>query len=295
MNKRLIMIFILFSLMSIIIPASVSCGSMDKTNMPVVLLTDYGSEDYRIAQLKGIILSNNRNANIIDASHSIPSFDIHTGAYILDIAAREFPGDVIFISTIAAYKQTEIKFLVITTGKKQIFVLPDNGLLTYVNNDQEIKSIYRITNQQLFNKPLSELSAEQIQGKIAALISSGYKPQDCGSLFTNPVTLDIQEPQVNGQKLLGTVVFVDHFGNCVTNIPGDSVKQAGISSGDTVQVIKDELIIKARFGNVYSDVPQGDPVVLTSSNLGVVQLSINLGNFSTTYNIKAGTKIEIDK
>ena len=293
--KKISSISVLLFTMFILISGSFGCAPQKEINMPIVLLTDYGSEDYRISQLKGIIYSNNAEARVIDASHSVPAFDIHTGAFVLDISAKEFPEKVVFIAIVAPYTQPVTKYLVLTTDKDQIFVLPDNGLLTYVAKDSEIKSVYEISNQTLFDKPINDLSAERIQGKIGSLISSGYRSSDVGGPLTSFTTLDVQEPAISDRKLLGTVVYVDHFGNAVTNISANTIAEFGVKPGDTVQLKTAENTIPVKFGTIYSDVPQGEEIIFVSNNLGMVQLSINLGNFASTHGVKAGTKIEIDK
>ncbi len=287
------LIFILALLL--IAPGNFGCSNHKNVNMPIVLLTDFGSEDYRIALLKGIILTNNIDARIIDATHSVPAFDIATGAYILDVAAREFPENVVFISIIAPYNQPEPIYFVLINDKNQFFILPDNGLLTYVVQDTGNRAIYKITNQQLFDRPMKELVAERIQGKVGALISSGYSPQNVGPQLTAFEMLDIQQPAISDSQLLGTVVYVDHFGNAVTNIPGKTADEFGLKSGDPVSITSPQGTINARFGTTYADVPVGKEIVFVINNLGVIQLSINLGNFADTYGVRAGAKIQIEK
>jgi len=295
MLKKISLIFILLLSIVISISGALGCIGQKEVNMPIVLLTDYGSEDYRISQLKGIIYNNNPAAVLIDASHSVPEFDIATGAFILDIAAKEFPENTVFIGVIAPYTRPEPKYLVLTTNKNQFFVLPDNGLLTYVIKNTGIKTIYQITNRELFDKPIKELSAELIQGKIGALVASGYRPQDVGIPSTAFQTLDIQEPAIADNRLMGTIVYVDHYGNGITNISEKTAGEFGLKPGDSIQITGPQGKITAEFGTIYSDVPQGKEIVFVINNLGMVQLSINLGNFADTYGVKAGTKIEIEK
>jgi len=290
-NRILILLIIVIML---ILGISI-CGRQSKVNMPIVLLTDYGSEDYRISELKGIIYTNNPAARVIDATHCVPVFDIATGAFILDVSANEFPEKVVFIAIVAPYTQPPTKYLVLTTNKNQIFVLPDNGLLTYVVKDMGIKTIYEISNQALFDKPMKDLVAERIQGKVGALIASGYDPNDVGSPLTSFTTLDVQEAAIVDHKLLGTIVYIDHYGNAVTNISERTASEFGVKPGDMIQVKGLGNTIAMKFGTIYSDVPQGEEIIFVSNNLGTVQLSINLGNFAITYGVKAGAKIEIEK
>ena len=127
-----------------------------------------------------------------------------------------------------------------------------------MSRDPGIKNIYQITNQKLFDQPISELAAERIEGRIAALIASGYKPQDVGSPLANPRMLDVQDTAISNSNLLGTVMYVDNFGNCVTNISGKTTNEFGLKPGDVIQVnMSGQSPIAAKFGTIYSDAPQG--------------------------------------
>ncbi|MBI2907868.1 MAG: SAM-dependent chlorinase/fluorinase [Chloroflexi bacterium] len=264
--------------------------------MPLVLLTDFGSADYRVSQIKGIIYKNNPAVRLVEATQDVPAFDIPTGAFVLYIAAKEFPQNTVFVGIVSPYSQKpEVRYLVLTTNKDQVFVFPDNGLLTYVIRDMGAKTVYQIANQELFDQPIKDLAAERIQGKIGALIASGYRPQDVGTPLANPRTLDLQEPAITDAKLLGTVVYIDNFGNGVTNISGKTANEFGLKPGDSIRVSDGQRKISAKFGTVYSDVDRGKEIVFVNNNLDMLQLSVNLGSFAETHNIKAGAKIEIER
>jgi S-adenosyl-L-methionine hydrolase (adenosine-forming) len=286
-------VFLLVMLLSL--SAGSGCNSQKAVNMPIVLLTDYGVEDYRISQLKGIIYSNFPEASVIDASHSVPAFDIYTGAFMLDIAAKEFPENVVFIAIVAPYTPPVTEYIVLTNNKNQIFVVPDNTLIGPVIKRTGIKTLYRVTNEGLFDKPIKELVAERIEGKVGALIASGSRMNDIGTATKDYKASDIQEPAIVGNKLVGTVIYIDHYGNAVTNIPQKIAAEFGLKPGDIVRVkvLQDEIY--AKFGIIYSDVPRGDVIAFVCNNLDMVQLSINLGNFAEVYGVKAGIKVEIDK
>jgi S-adenosylmethionine hydrolase len=288
------LVILMLVLILTVIAGPLACTTQ-KVNLPVVLFSDFGSEDYRVSQLKGIILTHNPDARLIDASHGVPAFDVATGAFMLLMAAREFPGKVVFVAVVDPYTQPQPRYLVLTTNKEQIFVLPDNGLLTYVVRDMGIKSLFSIDNQQLFDQPISGLSAERLEGTIGARVSAGYQLRDIGKPVSNPETLDTQEAAVVDNQLRGTVIFIDNFGNCVTNITKNIALQFGLSPGATVQVQSPQNLITARYGTIYSDVPEGKEIAFVNSNLGVIQLSINMGNYSKTYNLKAGSKIGIQR
>ncbi len=122
----------------------------------------------------------------------------------------------------------------LTTDNHQVFVLPDNGLLTYVADDFGIESIYQVSNETLFDGELEYLSAERIQGTIGALIASGYNTQDVGEPLENPVTLDITSPSIADNELYGAVVYLDNYGNCVTNISEAMADDFVLQTGETL-------------------------------------------------------------
>jgi S-adenosylmethionine hydrolase len=262
--------------------------------MPIVLLTDFGTDDYRVPRLKGVIYSANPEANVIDATHGIAAQDIAAGAYVLDLTAEEFPAKTVFIGAVGAGSTANEKSLAVTNNKDQVFVVPDNGLITFVAINMGVKSVYEINNQDLFDKPLAGLSSHEILGKVAALIATGYEPEKLGPALTSPVMLDIQTAAVIDGKLTGYVVFVDHFGNCLTNISRENTEQFGIAVGDTILITVAGNDVMALIGQGYSDVPKGQVVAIVNS-LGTLQLSINRGSFASTYSVKTGFKVEIKK
>ncbi len=271
-----------------------ACVAPAKANMPIVLLTDFGTDDYRVPRLKGVIYSANSEANVIDATHGIAAQDIAAGAYVLGLSAEEFPAKTVFIGAVGAGSTPDEKSLVVINNKDQIFVLPNNGMITYVSLNIGLKSVYAITSQELFDKPLAELSSHEILGKVAALIAAGYQPENVGPSVTAPAMLDIQTAAVIDGILTGYVAFIDHFGNCLTNISRADVEAFGIAVGDSVLVTAGSHNVAVLVGAGYSAVPKGNTVVLVNS-LGTLQLSINRGNFASTYSVKTGSKVEIKK
>ncbi|MFC1925330.1 S-adenosyl-l-methionine hydroxide adenosyltransferase family protein [Chloroflexota bacterium] len=259
--------------------------------MPIGLITDFGAKDWRLPNLKGTIYTTFPNARVIDISHEVPTFDIETGAFLLYVSSKAFPEEMVFVSVIDPGSSSK-RYLVLTTSKEQIFVLPDNGLLTYIIQDTTIKSLYEITNEELFTQPVEELSTHQILGKIGALVASGYSPEDVGASVSDPVTLEVQEASITDNRLAGAVIFIDDYGNCLTNISRDQISEFGLQQGDMVNIETSKGTVEVMFGSTYGDVSTGDPVVFIN-RLGFLQLSLNMDDFSEVYNIQIGTDIHI--
>jgi S-adenosylmethionine hydrolase len=285
---------LLLALVVSILVSFPACAAPAKTNMPIVLLTDFGTDDYRVPRLKGVIYSANPGAEVIDATHGIPAVDITAGAYVLGLTADAFPEKVVFIAAVGAGSTPDEKSLVVTSTKGQIFVLPDNGLITFVAKNTGIKTAYAINNQNLFDKPMASLASHQILGKTAALIASGYKPEDVGPAVASPHMLDIHSAAVNNGKIVGYVVFIDHFGNVLTNITEADVAQLGLKPGDKIRITVAGNTTESVIGTVYNDVSVGQPVAMVNS-LDTLQLSINKGSFAAANNIKTGLMVEVEK
>jgi S-adenosylmethionine hydrolase len=288
--KKLVFIFLIL----VMLASFVGCAAPNCGNMPVVLLTDYGNDDYRVPRLKGIIYNTFPGVDMIDATHGIPSVDVAAGAYILDLAAREFPVNVVFVAGVGSPAKEDEQYLALLTNKDQYFVAANNGILTYIINEFGIKEVYSITNADLFDRPEDMLSSHYILGRIGAKLASGMSISDVGPKVNEPVMLDIQIASYTNGVLKGTVVFTDHYGSCLTNITKDDFDQLGLEVGDSLQVTIGDTKLTMKLGVTYGSVAKGEAVAFVNS-LGVFQLSINLGSFATQYNLKNGTKFEIQK
>lgn len=289
MKKLVFLFLILVTLASFVGCAAPYCG-----NMPVVLLTDYGNDDYRVPRLKGIIYNTFPGVDIVDATNGIPSIDVAAGAYVLELSAKEFPANVVFIAGVGSPAKQDEQYLALLTNKGQYFVAANNGILTYIINDFGIKEVYSITNADLFDRPEDMLSSHYILGRIAARLASGMSISDVGPKVNQPVMLDIQLASFANGVLKGTVVFTDHYGSCLTNITKDDFAQLGLAQGDSLQVTVGDTKVTTKLGTTYGSVAKGEAVAFVNS-LGVLQLSLNAANFATKYNLKNGTKFEIQK
>ena len=283
MNQRIVAgltcILIILSLAEAAFTGSIRQEEIKPANSLMVLFTDFGTNSYRVAKLKGTIYSVNIEARVVDGTHEITPFDIREGAFLLYLAARDFPKNVVFIGIVDPGDPLEERRIVIRTGKGQIFVGPDNGLFTHVIRNFEIESVHQITNQDMFAKPVNSSLISPNLGRVGALIASGF---------------DVEDAIIVGSKMAGEIVLIDHFGNCVTNIPGNMAEELGLEPGDEVIINAGGGVkVEAIFGRTYGDVPQGKPVVLVNS-LDLMELAINMGNFANFYKISTGMKTEIE-
>ena len=113
----------------------------------ITLLTDFGDRDYFVASMKGVILGINPQARIIDLSHRIPAHDIHAAAYLLKASYSYFPDGTVHLAVVDPGVGTARKPLLVSTSRYH-FIAPDNGLLSYIYQDELSVEVRPIENKQ---------------------------------------------------------------------------------------------------------------------------------------------------
>jgi S-adenosylmethionine hydrolase len=184
----------------------------------ITLLTDFGTQDYFVAAVKGVILTNNPSASIIDITHEVPAQDIEAGAFTLLTCYRDFPSRTIHVAVVDPGVGSARRPIVIKAGS-HYFVGPDNGLFSYVLDQEPSHKIFHVTASKYFRQPPSPtFHGRDVFAPIAAALSNGIKPNQLGSRITDEVRLAPLSPVKRPDgKLQGRIIQVDRFGNCITN------------------------------------------------------------------------------
>lgn len=182
----------------------------------ITLLTDFGTKDTYVGQIKGIIMSINPDAAIVDITHEIEPQDIREGAFLLNEYYRYFPEGTINI-TIVDPDVGSGRRPVIVLKDGYIFVGPDNGIFTLIAGDDT--ELYSIENKEFMSKKISPtFHGRDIFAPVAAHISKGVPVSSFGKRIDNPILLDNILPDVRTDVVYGEVVRFDRFGNAITNI-----------------------------------------------------------------------------
>ena len=188
----------------------------------ISLTTDFGEEDGYVGVMKGVIWSIDPSIQIADISHAILPQNILQGAVILARSAKFFPPGSIHVAVVDPGVGTTRLPIVIQLGD-QIYVGPDNGLFTLVvmesrkNNQQE--RFFTITESKYWLPGVSQVfHGRDIFAPVAAHIAKGIKLDKIGREIKNIFLLSVPKPEKYGKKILGNVLYIDHFGNISTNI-----------------------------------------------------------------------------
>jgi S-adenosylmethionine hydrolase len=264
-------------------------GSPD---LPVItLLTDFGSADYFVGAVKGVILSANPAAIIADITHDIPPQDIEAGAFTLLAAYPTFPAGTIHVAVVDPGVGSSRRAIVVQAGKR-FFVGPDNGIFAYIYDREPSHKTFQITSEKYFRHPVSStFHGRDVFAPVAAALSKGVRPASLGALITNEVRLSnslTPEVRKNGE-VRGRIIHIDRFGNCVTNITRELLEDGSelVVGGKRIAKFREfydgagsepfaiwgsagflEISVKGSSAAKRLGVERGQRVVLTQSRVG---------------------------
>ena len=185
----------------------------------ITLLTDFGSQDYFVGAMKGVILSINPDACIVDITHEIPPQDIHAGAFNLLASYKSFPSGTIQLAVVDPGVGSARRPILVESGG-QYFVGPDNGIFSWVCQREGNYRVFHLTNDKFFRLPLSAtFHGRDLFAPVAAALSKGVAPEEFGPQIGDLVQLESVNPKadVNGMTE-ARIIHVDRFGNCITNL-----------------------------------------------------------------------------
>jgi len=288
----------------------------------ITLLTDFGNQDAYVGIMKGVIAGINPFANIIDICHSVPPQDIFSGAYLLYSSYKYFPKKTIHVAVVDPGVGSRRDIVCVET-KDYFFLVPDNGILSFIIQDEKPKSIFRITNNKYFlPSPSNTFHGRDVFAPVAAHLSLGVKPQKMGIKINQLEQLDIPKPvhKKTGQ-VEGQIIHIDRFGNLISNITKEHLmqhdhsqslfktqmkeitlpislpSQGGDEGGVKINLKCLETTIGKKkilgLSKTYTDVKPGEPLVLFGS-AGFLEVSINQGNAQKYFRVDRGNKIRVE-
>jgi S-adenosylmethionine hydrolase len=219
--------------------------------MIITLLTDFGVADYFVGAMKGVILSANPSAIIVDITHEIPAHDVQAGAFTLLAASETFPEGTIHVAVVDPGVGSARRAILGECGG-QLFVAPDNGLLSYVRERAGGARVRHLTNRKFFRGDVSAtFHGRDVFAPVAAALSAGVEPRELGEEIDDWVRLPPLAPRVRGDGAIeAEIIHVDRFGNCVTNLTRRELSDERIARGATL-VVNDHTI--RSFRRFYSD------------------------------------------
>lgn len=193
----------------------------------ITLTSDFGNLDYRVSAVKGKILSLNPEVNIIDITHEIQAYNLIQTSYIVRNAYKHFPkGTIHIVSVDSFYHKSRRNILYKADGS--YFLAADNGLLSLIFFDIKPEAIYEITLNNRFDDVINFTSTD-IFVPAAVHLANGGLPEVIGRKIKNVKELLFPKPVYNEAEkmIIGEVMYIDNFGNIISNISKDFFEAAG--------------------------------------------------------------------
>ncbi|MBB5329625.1 SAM hydrolase/SAM-dependent halogenase family protein [Tunturiibacter gelidoferens] len=262
-------------------------------------MTDFDVKDDAVGICKAVMNGVAPGVQVIDITHQATPYDIAEGARFLAGSAPYFSTDAVFVVVIDPTVGSTRRAIIARSRKGQFFVLPDNGLLTLVQDRDGIDGVREITNPEwmIGAKTSSTFHGRDIFSPAGAHLARGDDwatagpPVDVASL----VRLDLHTATVDEAGLHGEVIGTDGpFGNLVLNVPAETFAKLGYKVGDTVPVQVNGQTYQLPFVKTFSDVAVGKPLAYIDSR-GRLSLGINQRSFAETYGIHAPAAVMITK
>lgn len=251
----------------------------------ITLITDFGVKDWFVGTMKGVIYGIYPQASIVDVTHEIGRGDIRAGAFALAAAYRYFPPQTIHVAVVDPGVGSARGALAVET-KDYFFVGPDNGVLSWALAKEKIVTIRRLENRKYFLPEVSQtFQGRDVFAPVAAYLSKGMPCAKFGPAQQELVRLPWPEPTRQGGEIRGEVVYIDHFGNAITNIP-NSVHAETRRRGGALLLGKKWVPM----GMFYQAVGKGKAVAVPGS-AGFVEIAVNGGSAARKMKLKVGARV----
>lgn len=252
----------------------------------ITLTTDFGTSDWFVGTLKGVIAGIAPKATIIDLTHDLPLGDIRGGAFALAASYRFFPIGAVHVVVVDSGVGSRRKAIAVQTAKG-FLVGPDNGVLSWALVNEKAKAVHALENEAYFLKPVSQtFHGRDVFAPVAAHLSRGVPIKKFGPALKDFVRLDWPEPRRQRGGIEGEVVYIDRFGNAITNLESGLLQGSDWASCEAYA--KRRRICPLR--TFYQGVGPKTPIALAGSS-GFLEIAVNGGSAEKLLGVRIGTRV----
>jgi S-adenosylmethionine hydrolase len=256
----------------------------------MTFLSDFGNQSNYISQLKGVALSIT-DSKLIDITHNITPHNIREGAFVLLTTVPYFPMGTVNVAIVDPGVGTNRRGIVVTT-RTHILVGPDNGILIPVAHRLGNFTVYEITNPNLMlNSVSNTFHGRDVFTPVAAHILNGVEFKQIGPIVTDFVDLNFGGYEITDKSATGNVIYIDSFGNIISNIDGSRLSQV-LNYDKQIMLFIGKKQIKVPFVKSYDFVKKGE-LLSTIGSSNFFEIAVNQGNASKILKIKTDDEIKI--
>ncbi len=253
--------------------------------MMIALLTDFGTKDYFVGAMKGVIFSINERANVVDITHEIPPQDISAAGFTLRACYKNFPPKTIFVAVVDPGVGSARRAILVET-ESYYFVAPDNGLLSLVFDREKNFVVYELANEKYFAENVSRtFHGRDIFAPVAAHLSKGVAPNECGTKIENFIRLKNSKPEKISEKIItAEIIHIDRFGNLITNLTKNDLPE-----NFTLEIGGRAI---SRLQNFFAEADTGE-LFLIAGSAGFLEVAAFQASAKEILRLEVGAKIRL--
>ncbi|MEN6430028.1 MAG: SAM-dependent chlorinase/fluorinase [Coriobacteriales bacterium] len=255
----------------------------------ICFTSDFGIGDTWVGMCHAVIYRACPQARVVDLAHDVRPYDIRKAAAVAASGVWQLP-DAIHLVVVDPGVGGGRMDLCLVTSQGTVLVGPDNGVLMPATwRAGGILEAYAITPDALnYEGPLATFHARDVLAPAAAALACGVEPSaigrpvDPGVLVPAPFAPAYEE----GGTLVAEVIDIDRFGSARLSVPAEEVENK-LSRGQAAEVLFSHQRVEAPFGDTFSDVEEGEPVLLVDSS-GWLTVAVRMGSAAELYQIEPG-------
>lgn len=257
----------------------------------IALLTDFGTRDHYAGTMKGVALGICPDATFVDITHDIPPHDVLAGALELVASYRYFPVGTIFLVVVDPGVGSTRRPIAGEAGGHR-FVAPDNGVLTLAFKETPPERVVELTERRYARSTVSRtFEGRDRFAPAAAWLAKGIDLSGLGRVLTTWHTLDVPEPALAEDRIVGEVLRVDRFGNLVTNLDRHIFER--FASAGSIEIVAGTQAV-GKVVATYADAEPGTVCALFGSSEHL-EVAVNGGSASERLNLARGARVCITR
>jgi S-adenosylmethionine hydrolase len=258
----------------------------------ITLTTDFGETDYFVGAIKGVILSIQPEAHIIDLSHHVKPQDLFDGAFLIGQAYKYFPPQTVHCVVVDPGVGTSRRPIVVAANN-HFLIAPDNGVLSLIFDEAEDLRVIHATASHYFRKEVSQtFQGRDIFAPLAAWTSRGIPIESFGEIITDFVRLKSPKARIiESNKVQGAILKIDRFGNCITNIHPDLLPGFSSTPCPPFQFRIGSTTIRQILTS-FAEAAGAEAFVFVGST-GFLEIGINRTSAAEVLKISRGQEVEV--
>lgn len=258
----------------------------------ITLLTDFGDRDWFVAGMKGAILTTHPDVYIVDLSHQIGPHRIDEAGYFLRSCYRDFPEGTIHVVVVDPGVGSTRRAIAVKS-ERYFFLAPDNGVLTYIFDDEQPVEVREI-DQERFRRqsPGRTFDGRDLFAPAAARLAKHEPFESYGPIIGEYLTYSIPQPRREHTALVGEIVYVDRFGNLISNLTQQHLEEARSAAiGRQWSIRIGERVVEGLV-NSYSVGSVEKPSALINSD-GRLEIFLKEASAADLLDVGKGARIEV--